>query len=486
MSPVNRVTPEGLPMFFVSDIPPRVPDSLQAALRIERPEIYYGERTVNYVLAATRVQEFDYPRGDENLYTSYGGRGGIPVASWLRRALFAWHLGSFKLLLTDAITSDSRLLLYRQIHERVRRVAPFLEYDGDPYLVLLDGRLVWVQDAYTVTNRYPYAEPVAGFGGRPVNYIRNSVKVVIDAYHGDVTFYAWDENDPLLATYRKIFPSLFTPRSEMARTLLQHLRYPEDLFTLQAEVLSAYHMKDPKVFYNREDLWHVPNEIYQGEPQPMVPYYVLLKLPDDANLTFQLLLPFTPSRRDNMIALLVAKSDPDNYGRRVIYELPKDRLIYGPMQVEARIDQDPLISQQITLWSQKGSSVIRGNLMVIPLESSVLYVEPLFLQAQQSQLPELTRVIATYGQRIVMEPTLEDAMMALIRASGGTPSEAGATVAAGEGEEAAPTPGTGLGTMASEARAAYDRAVAAQRRGDWAAYGEALSELGRILEQMNQ
>jgi uncharacterized membrane protein (UPF0182 family) len=314
------------------------------------------------------------------------------------------------------------------------------------------------------------------------------VKVVIDAYHGDVTLYAWDEDDPLLATYRSIFPALFTPRSEMPAELVAHLRYPEDLFTIQAEVLSAYHMQDPKVFYNREDLWHVPNEIYQGEPQPMVPYYVLLRLPDDDALTFQLVLPFTPSRRDNMIALLAAKSDPGNYGRRVIYELPKDRLIYGPMQVEARIDQDPLISQQITLWSQKGSSVIRGNLMVIPLENSVLYVEPLFLQAQQSQLPELTRVIATYGRRIVMEPTLEDAMLALTRASGGALPEETATVeAGGEREtEGAPPPAAGPGTLAGEAQAAYDRAVEAQRRGDWAAYGEALEELGGILERMNR
>jgi hypothetical protein len=491
MSPVSQVTAEGLPMFFVSDIPPRVPDSLRSALEITRPEIYYGERTVDYVLAATRVQEFDYPSGDQNIYTSYRGRGGIPIAAWWRRALFAWYFGSFKLLLTDAITEDSRLLLYRRIQERVRRVAPFLEYDADPYLVLLDGRLMWVQDAYTTTNRYPYSEPVPGFGERPINYVRNSVKVVIDAYHGDMTYYVWDERDPLLAVYREIFPTLFRPRAEIPAGLEPHFRYPEDLFTIQAEVLRAYHMQDPKVFYNREDLWNVPNEIYQGEPQPMVPYYVLLRLPDDEKLTFQLVLPFTPARRDNMIALLAAKSDPDNYGRRVIYEFPKDRLIYGPMQVEARIDQDPVISQQITLWSQKGSSVIRGNLMVIPLENSVLYVEPLFLQAQQSQLPELTRVIVTFGQRIVMEPTLEDAMMALIQGAGA--AAAGEEPAAEVGEEPGAEPAAELeppsdaerDVLARGAKAAYDRAVAAQRRGDWAAYGAALAELGRILERMS-
>jgi uncharacterized membrane protein (UPF0182 family) len=317
------------------------------------------------------------------------------------------------------------------------------------------------------------------------------VKVVIDAYHGDMTYYVWDEHDPLLAVYREIFPTLFRPRAEIPAGLVPHFRYPEDLFTIQAEVLRAYHMQDPKVFYNREDLWNVPNEIYQGEPQPMVPYYVLLRLPDDEALTFQLVLPFTPARRDNMIALLAAKSDPDNYGRRVIYEFPKDRLIYGPMQVEARIDQDPVISQQITLWSQKGSSVIRGNLMVIPLENSVLYVEPLFLQAQQSQLPELTRVIATFGQRIVMEPTLEDAMIALIQGAGAAAAGEEPAVEVGEEPGAEPAAETGppsdaeLDVLARGAKAAYDRAVAAQRRGDWAAYGAALAELGRILERMS-
>lgn len=489
MSPVNRVTPQGLPMFFVSDIPPRVPDSLAQILRIDRPEIYFGERTVNYVLAATKVQEFDYPRGDQNIYTSYEGRGGIPVGGWWRRAVFAWYFGSLKMLLTDAITPDSRLLLHRRIQDRVRRLAPFLEYDRDPYLVLVDGRLMWIHDAYTASDHFPYSEPVTGFDQKPVNYVRNSVKVVIDAYHGDVTFYAWDESDPLLRTYRRIFPSLFRPRGEIPEAILAHLRYPEDLFSIQAEVLRSYHMQDARVFYNREDLWNIPNEIYQGQPQQMVPYYVLLQLPDDEELTFQLVLPFTPARRDNMIALLAAKSDPHNYGRRVIYEFTKDRLIYGPMQIEARIDQDPVISQQITLWSQKGSSVIRGNLLVIPLENSVLYVEPLFLQAQQSQLPELTRVIATYGQQIVMEPTLEEAMMALIRSAGGEPRPPGepappSVVREPGAPPAAPQAATDLARLSREARAAYEHAVAAQRRGDWSAYGEALAELGRILDRM--
>ena len=276
------------------------------------------------------------------------------------------------------------------------------------------------------------------------------------------------------------------------------MRYPEDLFTIQAEVLRLYHMEDPKVFYNREDLWNIPNEIYQGQPQTMVPYYVLLQLPDDDRLTFQLVLPFTPNRRDNMIALLAAKSDPGNYGQRVIYEFPKDRLIYGPMQIEARIDQDPLISEQITLWSQKGSSVIRGNLMVIPLGNSVLYVEPLFLQAQQSQLPELTRVIATFGTSIVMEPTLEEAMLELIRrtagaaaarevaeniglADGAPASEGAPGDAVGGAPPAGVVPSAGL---VAEANASYDRAVSAQRAGDWAAYGEALEELGRLLDEL--
>ncbi|HUF89051.1 MAG TPA: UPF0182 family protein, partial [Gemmatimonadota bacterium] len=486
MSPVNEVTAEGLPKFYLSDIPPTMPDTLAEALRVTRPQIYYGERTFTYALVATREQEFDYPQGDQNIYTSYSGSGGLEIDSWWRRGLFGWYLGSLKFLLTDDIVPDSRLMLHRQIETRIRRVAPFLQYDADPYIVLLDGRLLWIQDAYTVSDRYPYSEPVMAFGGRAgINYVRNSVKVVVDAYDGDVTFYAWDPEDPILATYRKVFPTLFTPADSMPEGLRAHMRFPEDLFSIQAEVLRSYHMEDPKVFYNREDLWNIPNEIYQGQAQSMVPYYVLLQLPDDAAPEFQLMLPFTPNRRDNMIALLAAKSDPGNYGRRVIYEFPKDRLIYGPMQIEARIDQDPVISEQITLWSQKGSSVIRGNLLVIPLASSVLYVEPLFLQAQQSQLPELRRVIATYGTAIVMEPTLEDAMLALIRRTAGAAAAREVAEQIGlaipeEGEPGvtpAPAPAATPAALAGRARSTYDRAVAAQRAGDWAAYGEALEEL---------
>jgi uncharacterized membrane protein (UPF0182 family) len=320
------------------------------------------------------------------------------------------------------------------------------------------------------------------------------VKAVVDAYHGTVTFYVWDPADPVLAAYREVFPTLFVPADSMPAGLRAHMRYPEDLFTIQAEVLRSYHMEDAKVFYNREDLWNIPNEIYQGQPQTMAPYYVLVQLPDDEELTFQLVLPFTPNRRDNMISLLAAKSDPGNYGQRVVYEFPKDRLIYGPMQIEARIDQDPVISEQITLWSQKGSSVIRGNLMVIPLGNSVLYVEPLFLQAQQSQLPELTRVIATYGTHIAMEPTLEGALLQLVRSSAG--SAAALEVAQEIGLAEAGEPPTGVpsagvepsspspAALAAEARSAYDRAIAAQRAGDWAAYGEALDELGRLLQEL--
>ncbi len=485
MSPVNEVTREGLPVFYLSDIPPEPPDSLADRLAVLRPEIYFGERTTNYVLAATRGQEFDYPQGDQNIYSSYEGDGGMQVDALWRRALFGWYLGSLKLLLTDGIVPESRLLLFRQIRQRVERIAPFLEYDGDPYPILLDGRLLWVFDAYTLSDRYPYSEPVRLTGHRPINYIRNSVKVVVDAYHGTVKYYAWDETDPLLQVYASIFPDLLEPASRMPAGLREHLRYPEDLFTIQAEVLRSYHMQEPRVFYNREDMWNLPNEIYQGQPTQMEPYYVLVRLPDDDEPTFQLVLPFTPARRDNMIALLVAKSDPRNYGQRVIYEFPKDRLVYGPMQVEARIDQDPVISEQITLWSQKGSSVIRGNLMVIPVGQSVLYVEPLYLQAQQSQLPELRRVIVAFGSRIVMEPTLEDAIVRLTGAEGGAPPPG----AEGIAEEVSLAPGdvpARIAGLARQAQTAYDRAIAAQRRGDWAAYGEALDELGRILGRMDQ
>ncbi|MBA2565759.1 MAG: UPF0182 family protein [Gemmatimonadetes bacterium] len=519
LSPVDEVSAEGLPNFFIRDIPPVVaPEAKSPALEIRRPEIYFGEETEDYAVVNTKVQEFDYPRGDENAYASYRGRGGVQLDAAWKRLLFAWRFGTLKLVLADAITDRSRILYDRSVAQRVRKLAPFLLFDSDPYPAIHEGRIVWIQDAYTATSDYPYSEPV-GFGGTGLNYIRNSVKAVVDAYDGSVRFYVFDERDPILASWRRILPGLFLPGSAMPAGLRAHVRYPEDLFTLQSLALRAYHMRDPKVFYNKEDFWNLPSEIYQETPQPMEPYYVVLRLPGEARSQFMLVLPFTPSGKDNMVALLAAKSDGEDYGELVLYEFPKDELIYGPMQIEARIDQDSRISQQITLWSQKGSTVIRGNLLVIPLEGALLYIEPLFLQAQKSQLPELKQVIGAYGSRIAMHETLDETLTALLadrEPARGTrvafgeesaqrsadratdPEGKGALTATGAGreredEEAIATgqpggrvpaaPGTAA-EQAERALAAYRAAIAAQRAGDWAEYGQRLRDLGDMLEGM--
>jgi hypothetical protein len=514
LSPVDEVSAEGLPNFFVRDIPPAVePRVADAGLELRRPEVYFGERTDTYALVNTGVREFDYPQGDANVYTSYAGQGGVPLDALWKKLLFAWRFGTPKFLLSQALTPGARLMFHRQIDDRVRRLAPFLRYDADPYPVLDDGRIVWIQDAYTATAGYPYAEPF-GFQGVAVNYLRNSVKAAIDAYEGTVTFYVFDEGDPILASWRAAFPTLFRPASEMPAGLRAHVRYPEDLFSLQTQALRAYHMTDPRVFYNKEDYWNLPREVYQEDAEVMQPYYVVLTLPGESQPQFMLVLPFTPSGKDNMIALLAAKGDGAEYGRLVLYEFPKDELIFGPMQVEARIDQDARISQQITLWSQKGSTVIRGNLLVIPLEGAILYVEPLYLQAQKSQLPELKQVIGAYGSRIVMTASLRETLAGLMGPAPagtsvpaasppmeGTPAEeaggergamampageerrAGA-VAAGQTPGTRPTQGAAGETAAARALRLYREAVQAQREGDWTAYGERLHELGRALEDL--
>jgi hypothetical protein len=515
VSPVDEVSTEGLPNFFVRDIPPVVDARVTGAgLEARRPEVYYGELTEAYAIVNTAVREFDYPRGDANVYASYAGRGGIPLDAGWKKLLFAWRFGTLKLLLSDALTPGSRLMFRREIRQRVGRLAPFLLYDADPYAVLHEGRIVWIQDAYTASAGYPYSEPVA-FQGVAVNYVRNSVKAVVDAYDGTVSFYVFDERDPILAAYRASFPTLFRPASEMPAGLRAHVRYPEDLFSVQTQALRAYHMTDARVFYNKEDYWNLPREVYQEDTEVMRPYYVVLTLPGERDPQFVLVLPFTPAGKDNMIALLAAKSDGAEYGRLVLYEFPKDELVFGPMQVEARIDQDARISQQITLWSQKGSAVIRGNLLVIPLEGAILYVEPLFLQAQKSQLPELKQVIGAYGARIVMTPTLRETLGSLVAearpaqeveiggqpGAGRAPTErpGGAAVereAPGEGPtpEAAAglagpqggAPAAGAEPRAARALRVYQEALAAQRAGDWAAYGERIRELGRALEEMQR
>ncbi|MBI5253827.1 MAG: UPF0182 family protein, partial [Euryarchaeota archaeon] len=401
MSPVREVSEEGLPVLYIKDVPPK-----SEFFEIARPEIYFGELTENYALVKTKTAEFDYPRGDDNVYTTYQGRGGIELSSLTRRAAMAARFSTLKLFVSDSITSESRIIFYRNIKERVNNIAPFLRYDEDPYVVTSDGRLFWIQDAYTISDKYPYSEQ-----HEKINYIRNSVKVIIDAYDGKASFYVVDERDPLIKVYMKIFPGLFKSFSEMPSNLKEHVRYPEDLFSIQVAKYSKYHMKDARVFYSQEDVWEVPEELYEGNRIKMEPYYLITKLPGEKKEEFILLLPFTPRAKSNMIAWLAARSDQQHYGEKIVYMFPKDKLVYGPIQIEARIDQDPDISQLFTLWSQAGTRVIRGNLLAIPIEDSLLYVEPIYLRAEQKDaMPELKRVIIAFGERLTMQETLEKSL----------------------------------------------------------------------------
>jgi uncharacterized membrane protein (UPF0182 family) len=472
-SPVNEVTSEGLPEFFVQDIPPRS----SVGLNITRPEIYFGEKTDYPVFVKTRMKEFDYPIGEQNAETTYRANRGLPIGSFLRRLVFAWELGSFQILFTENFTRDSRVLLYRMIGERVRKIAPFLEYDQDPYIVIDEGRLFWIQDAYTTSGRYPYSQPF----NRQFNYIRNSVKVVVDAYLGDVSFYISDPSDALIRCYARVFPGLFKPLSAMRPGLRPHLRYPEDLFDVQRFMYCTYHMRDPRVFYNQEDVWEIPNEIYGGEVQPMESYYTIMSLPREKKEEFILLSPLTPKNKNNMIAWLAARSDGSHYGKLVLYQFPKQQLTYGPMQIEARIDQDPSISQLITLWSQKGSRVIRGNLLVIPIENSLLYIEPMYLQAEKSEIPELTRVVVVYGNRVALGQTLREALKAAIE---GVPGQPLTPLPPPAALEAGFTMSPEAQALVQEALRMFELSQERLKEGDWSGYGEAQQALSDLLDQL--
>lgn len=472
VGPVNRISPEGLPEFFVKDIPPV---SSTPSLNVSRPEIYYGEEANEYVFVRTRAKEFDYPVGDQNQYASYIGTGGVPVSGTFRKLLFAYHFHTTKILFSSDIVPESRMMYYRGIKDRVSKVAPYLAWDSDPYMVIrADGTLAWILDGYTVTRRLPYSEPMEGGW----NYIRNSVKAVVDAYNGSITLYISDASDPIIQTYASIFPGTLQPLEKMPADLRAHLRYPQDLFSVQAQMLQKYHMQDPQIFYNNEDLWEIPR---QGD-RPAQPYYTIMKLPGQEKEEFILLMPYTPSRRDNMTAWLAARSDGEVYGQKVVYLFPKQKLIYGPRQIEARIDQDAEISKQLTLWSQRGSQVIRGTLLVIPIEDSLLYIEPLYLAAERGSLPELRRVIVSYGNQMAMEPNLE---MALQKIFGGGLRGIEQRVAA-PGEEAIPQVKLTGEELARRAQKTFDAARTAQQEGDWATYGERLKELEEIIRELNR
>ncbi len=486
MNPVNRISAEGLPEFYIKDIPPQSP----IGLRIDRPELYYGLLASQYVIVKTRAKELDYPQGEQNVYTNYGGRGGVVLTAPLAKLAFTARFGASQVVLSNDVTAESRVMFHREVRERVAHLAPMLSFDHDPYLVLDGGRLVWIVDAYTTTSGYPYSRPSAG-----LNYIRNSVKAVVDAYDGTTAFYVVDPKDPLIQVYGRIFPGLFRPLAALPPGLVAHLRYPQDLFTIQAQVYSTFHMTDPRVFYNREDLWTFPNELFTGSAQPLEPYYVNLKLDPARGEEFALILPFTPVGKDNMVAWMAGRSDAPNYGRLLVYRFPKDRTVFGPMQIEARINQDPTISSQLALWNQQGSRVIRGNLLVVPIADALLYIEPLYLQAAGSALPELKRVLVAYGPRIAMEPTLEAALARIFVGlpSGPAAGSPGQPAPPGPGASAAPPPSTAPGVargrmaaLAAEASAHYDRAQAALRAGDFAAYGREIDALGRVLAELKR
>jgi uncharacterized membrane protein (UPF0182 family) len=481
LGPVNQVTGEGLPVLFVRNIPPET----DAGIAIEEPSIYFGELSNDYVIVRTGTREFHYPKGDENVFTQYGGRGGLTLDSLWRKLIFAMRFGAYQILLSDDITAESRILYNRNIGTRVRTLAPFLTFDADPFMVVADGRLFWMYDAYTVSGRYPYSSPAAG----GINYIRNAVKVVIDAYHGDTTFYLADSTDPIAATYARVFPDMFKPIAQMPAGIRAHVRYPEDIFALQAGVYATYHMTQSAVFYNREDQWEVPTIETGREAQAMQPYYTIMRLPGEREPEFIQMLPFTPRRKDNLAAWLVARSDGDHYGKLRVFQFPKQKVIFGPRQVVARINQDQVIAPQVNLWNQQGSEVIWGTLMVIPVEESLIYVRPLYLRSAGGRIPELTRVIVAHQNQIVMEETLDAGLARLFGGRGAQPAVAMASnrepadesrgVQAAAAQGAAPS--AEVISLAAQARAHYDRAIAAQRAGDWATYGEEIKRLGEVL-----
>jgi uncharacterized membrane protein (UPF0182 family) len=472
VSRVDRVTEEGQPEMLLYDIPPKS----AADISLTRPEIYYGEHDNEYVITNTSIQpgEFDYPSGDENKYTTYEGTGGVKLDSALRRLLFAAAFQDINILISGNISGESRVLYRRNIVDMARTFSPFLRLDSDPYLVINRGRLHWVIDAYTVSDRFPYSTPIMA-GGARLNYVRNAVKIVIDAYNGTMDYYVADPGDPIIQVYAKIFSGVFKNIDDMPADLRAHMRYPETLFNIQSAMLLRYHMTEPNVFYNNEDAWDLPRQIYENSEQPLESYYLVTQLPDEKRDEFILILPFTPLQKNNMIGFLTAKCDMPDYGELKLYMLPKDRLSYGPLQIEARINQDADISKQLSLWNQKGSSVIRGNMLAIPIEESILYIEPLYLKAETSEMPELKRVIVAFADRIVMEQDLPAALEQLFY-KGGYVSE---RTARDNAEDE-------LRALAARAQSHFLRAEQSLKAGNWKDYGDELNRLKSVLELMRQ
>lgn len=512
MSPVNQVTPDGLPELFIKDLPPKSTVDVE----IEQPRIYYGEATNQFILTGTDQQEFDYPLGDQNANYLYEGVGGVKMGSLGRRLTYAFDLGNLQLLLSNYVNSETRIHYHRRIKDRIHQLVPFLELDNDPYMVILNGRLQWIVDAYTQSNRYPYAEPINRSGDLGVfsqetnidnllragtNYLRNSVKVVVDAYDGSVQLYITDVDDPILASYQRIFPTLFKSLEQAPQGLVEHFRYPLNLFKIQAHMYRAYHIEQPDVFYKSDDLWAFPTQVSREESAEIVePYYVIMRLPGSESSDkeeFTMILPFTPVSKNNMVAWMAARCDGEHYGKLQVHEFSRQALIYGPRQIDTRIDQNPEISEQLTLWNQQGSEVFRGDLLVIPIEQSILYVEPVYLQAtgQNGAIPELKRVIVAYNEKIVMGNTLDEALTAVFgqfQQSSPTATSTQPSPSAQPADSEPPTVQPATVTLPADtantieaALKAYDAGQTALQQGDWEAYGEAQTRLGELLKQLN-
>ena len=485
MNPVNAKDQEGLPVLYIKDIPPKS----SVGIDVARPGIYYGTLPDNYVVVKAQTPEFDYPQGNDNVFDYYKSDAGVPVSGLWRRLLFSYYYRDVNLLVTENILPGSRIMFRRNISDRVARLAPFLNQDHDPYLVVHDGGLYWMMDTYTVSDHYPNSQR----NTLGINYIRNSVKVVLNAYTGETDFYVAKPEDPLIRTWQRIYPGMFKPLSEMPADLRLHIRYPEDFFLIQAETYATYHMVDPAVFYNREDLWAFPKENYSDETTLMQPYYVIMRLPGEQNAEYILMLPMVPQGRDNMIAWMAARCDGNDYGHLFEFAFSKDKLFYGPYQIQARINQNPEISQQLSLWNQMGSKVILGNLLVIPVEDSLLYVEPLYIRASNGQLPELKRVLASYSDRTVMGDNLELTLAALFQGQQGvappTVAKTGPTsvpenqIAAAQAAETNANHAGKTPAALTSAPGHYIRALQALRAGDWTEFGAEMQKLGAALGQ---
>lgn len=479
MSPVNSVTPQGQPNLIIKDIPP----VSSSNIKIDRPEIYFGELTDDYIITNTKLPEMDYPSGDSNKQTTYSGTAGIKL-SGLNRLLFMINRGSFNFLLSQDINSNSRIIMNRNIIQRVKKIAPFLVYDNDPYIVVNGGKLYWIIDAYTTSSLFPYSEPQGN-----INYIRNSVKVIVDAYNGDTNFYLVDENDPLAVTYSKVFPGLFKKYSDIPEGFTEHFRYPEDIFNTQIQVYKKYHMIDPSVFYNKEDLWDVAGSGQRtteqnGETTEMEPSYIIMKLPDGSNEEFVQISPYTPAGKQNMVAWIGARMDKEEYGKLIVYKFPKQKVTYGPEQFKARVSQDPNISKELSLWDQKGSSIINGTVITLPIEKSLMYIMPLYIKSSgQNSIPEVKRVILGYGDKIVMDETLDKALAALFNLDQSQDLNTDQDTTQGAAQPS--TGETDKNGLIKQASNEFNLAKEAQTKGDWAGYGQHLDELEKILKQLD-